>query len=236
MKVVYEPAGKAREYSPLALNLYNGCRNGCLYCYVPNVCKKDKSQFHSKVEVRQDILKKLELDCISSIKEKVLICFTSDPYPENSQVTREALKIFNEYNVNFQILTKNPSRASRDFDLYKEGDCFAVTLTFINEADSLEWEPKADLPYERLEGLQKAKEAGIETWVSLEPVIDPEQSLKLIDLSYEFVDLFKVGKINNYKGLDKTIDWRKFGFEAIEKLKRYNKRYYIKKDLQQFLN
>jgi len=236
MKVIYEPAGKAREYSPLALNLYSGCKNGCLYCYVPNVCKKDRQEFHSRVMDRQEVLKKLELDCKAGINDKVLMCFTSDPYPENSEITREALKIFNKYNINFQILTKSTKRAERDFDLYKEGDCFAVTLTFIKEADSLEWEPKADLPHERLEGLKKAKDTGIETWASLEPVIDPEQSLKLIDLSYEFVDLFKVGKINNYKGLDKTIDWRKFGLEAIEKLKKYGNKYYIKKDLQQYLN
>ena len=95
MRVIYEPAGKAREYSALALNLYNGCKNGCLYCYVPNFCKKDKNQFHSKVEVRQGILKKLVIDCRAGISEKVLMCFTSDPYPENSEITREALKIFN---------------------------------------------------------------------------------------------------------------------------------------------
>ena len=33
MSIIYEPKGKAREYSPLAVNLYRGCSHGCLYCY-----------------------------------------------------------------------------------------------------------------------------------------------------------------------------------------------------------
>ena len=27
--VIYEPRGRAREYSPLAVNLYRGCSHGC---------------------------------------------------------------------------------------------------------------------------------------------------------------------------------------------------------------
>lgn len=35
MNVVYEPRGRAREYSELAYNLYRGCTHGCRYCYAP---------------------------------------------------------------------------------------------------------------------------------------------------------------------------------------------------------
>ena len=31
--LIYQPKGKAREYSPWACNLYNGCTNNCIYCY-----------------------------------------------------------------------------------------------------------------------------------------------------------------------------------------------------------
>ena len=33
MNVIYEPKGRAREYSELACNLYRGCTHGCRYCY-----------------------------------------------------------------------------------------------------------------------------------------------------------------------------------------------------------
>ena len=31
MSIIYEPRGKAREYSELAVNLYTGCSHGCRY-------------------------------------------------------------------------------------------------------------------------------------------------------------------------------------------------------------
>ena len=32
MGMIYEPRGRAREYSPLALNVYNKCDHFCRYC------------------------------------------------------------------------------------------------------------------------------------------------------------------------------------------------------------
>ena len=37
MHLIYEPTGAAREYSPLALNVYTGgCEHRCVYCYCRN--------------------------------------------------------------------------------------------------------------------------------------------------------------------------------------------------------
>jgi len=35
-RLIYQPKGKAREYSPWACNLFNGCTNNCSYCYNKN--------------------------------------------------------------------------------------------------------------------------------------------------------------------------------------------------------
>ena len=167
------------------------------------------------------------------------MCFTSDPYQvaeETYRITRQAIKILNKYGLNFQILTKSGSRAEEDFDLYREGDTYAVTLTFDNIGDSRKYEPKADTPEKRIRSLIEAKKKNITTWESLEPVISPDQSLNLIDITHRFVDLFKVGKLNGYPEIENKINWKQFGLKAIEKLKRYNKDYYIKKDLEKYLN
>lgn len=243
MRVIYEPKGKAREYSPLALNLYTGCSNGCKYCYVPRYCKIKREEFKNNISVRKNILKKLELDALELKTEKntkpILLCFTCDPYQKiehKERITRKALEILNKYNQNFQILTKNGNLATRDFNLYKKKDTYAVTLTFDNEIHSRKYEPKADIPQDRIKSLKEAHKLGIETWVSLEPVILISQSLNLIDLTYEFVDLYKVGKLNGYPKIESKINWREFGKKAINKLKEYNKEFYIKKDLRKYLN
>lgn len=51
---IYEPKGRAREYSPLALNYYKGCTHGCRYCYVPNMIGRFNSSYNH-AEVNADV-------------------------------------------------------------------------------------------------------------------------------------------------------------------------------------
>lgn len=63
---------------------------------------------------------------------------------------------------------------------------------------------------DRIEALREAQNQGINTWVSCEPVIDPAQTLNLIERTCEFVDLFWIGKLNHYPEIEAKIDWQKF--------------------------
>ena len=45
MSIIYQPKGKAREYSPLAANLYLGCNHGCKYCYAPSIRFQTRQDF-----------------------------------------------------------------------------------------------------------------------------------------------------------------------------------------------
>jgi len=242
-KIIYEPKGRAKEYGDLALNVYTGCSFGCTYCFVPLILKKDRETFHKLSQARVNLLEKVKKDCENNLLEgrRVHLCFTCDPYQDidlELQLTREVLKLFEYYNVNFQILTKGGMRAVRDFDLYKPGDSFGSTLTFScttsGGALSVLMEPSAASPENRINAIMTAKEAGIKTWVSLEPVISPEESLLLIKSTHRFVDLYKVGTIN-YNERKKEIDWKKFGKDAVALLEGYGKEYYIKDDLKAYL-
>lgn len=239
LKVIYEPKGRAGEYSKYALNLYKSYDFGCLYCFGPSILRKPKELYHTVMEERENLLSKVESDCkkLEGLKEKVLLSFVCDPYNSidaETELVRKVLELFKTYSINFQILTKGGSRAKRDFDLYKDGDAFASTLTFLDDDKSIYWEPNAALPSDRIATLKEAHSRGIETWVSLEPVIEPLESLKIIEETHEFVDLYKVGTLN-YHELSKTIDWKDFGVKAIELLEKYNKNYYIKNDLREYL-
>lgn len=75
---------------------------------------------------------------------------------------------------------------------------------------------------------------GIETWVSLEPVVDSEETIKIIKETHNFVDLYKVGTLNYHKRA-KEIDWEKFAKDVVETLKNYNTNHYVKDDLKKIL-
>jgi DNA repair photolyase len=237
--VIYEPRGRAGEYAPLAVNLYRGCGHGCIYCYAPEVTFIDRREF-IKATPRQGIIEKLEKDApqaaLDGHKGNVLLCFTCDPYQPINDIhglTRQAIEILHKNGFNVTILTKGGKRAERDFDLLRPGDEFATTLTFLDKQKSRQWEPGAAIPEERIESLRKAHELGIKTWVSLEPVIEPAESIEIIRQTHTFVDLFKVGLLN-YHPRGKEIDWRKFLQECIAILKQYGCQYYIKKDLRRY--
>lgn len=234
--VIYVPRGRAREYSALALNVYSGCSHGCRYCYVPELTSRTYQEFQ-KSGPRPDFLENLEKDArrLAGTDKRVLLSFTTDPYHGIESIfglTRKSLEILRKYDIPFQVLTKGGARALVDIDLYGDRDQFACTLTFLDDSTSKQWEPYAALPADRIDTLKKFHKAGIGTWVSLEPVISPEQSLAIIDLTYPFVDLYKVGKLNHSQ---LHVDWRKFGMVAIDRLNELGKLYYIKNDLRKHL-
>ncbi|MDR3572876.1 MAG: radical SAM protein [Anaerolineaceae bacterium] len=239
--VIYETSGNAREYRELACNLYTGCDHRCIYCYAPIVLQRDRKNFHNIVIPRVDILKKLEKDArkYSEAGEtrQVLFCFTCDPYCKadvEHQLTRKAITICHNYGMNVSVLTKGGTRALRDIDLFTPQDSFATTLTTLDDAESLKWEPDAALPAERLSTLKAFHAAGIPTWVSLEPVLDPGEVLGIIWKSHEFVDEYKVGTLN-YHPHAKTIDWRKFSHDVVALLEKLGCKYYIKNDLKKYM-
>ena len=88
------------------------------------------------------------------------------------------------------------------------------------------------MPSDRIEALKLAKRHGIRTWVSLEPVIDPVQTLEIIKRTHSFVDKFKVGKVNH---MDISVDWRRFGLEVKCLLDDLGCDHYIKRDLLAFM-
>jgi DNA repair photolyase len=78
------------------------------------------------------------------------------------------MEILREYNLGFCALTKGGTRALRDLDLFRpDRDAFASTITSLDEATSLHWEPNAALPADRITALKAFHDAGIFTWVSL---------------------------------------------------------------------
>jgi DNA repair photolyase len=259
MRVIY---GRDVEGSNLVLNLYAGCSHDCWYCYNKRPDRYqgpyDKSAKGATLRNIEEDLKELQG---TGDKRPVLMSLVGDPYdmgrkdyesPKglfqylskeeqqaipglNDSYTRTVLRMFRAYDHPFAILTKGGTKAVKDFDLYGVNDQFGVSLTFDNNVDSKKYEPGAALPADRIDALQIAHERGIQTWVSLEPVLDPAQTLHLIEMSNDFVDMFWVGKLNHSTKGEARIDWPKFRSDAEALLQKCGKGpgigYVIKKEL-----
>ena len=238
MSLIYEPRGKAREYAALACNVYSGCDHACVYCYAPSATfKKFQDFINSKPRPNFRNLLINELKKWNQNKDQVLLSFTCDPYQkldEEIQDTRFAIQSFHQYGFGVCVLTKGGKRSLRDIDLFGAKDAFASTMTFVDHKKSIQWEPGSALPEERMEVIEKFYNSGIETWISLEPTIDPEQSLEIIRKTHNFVDLYKIGKLN-YHPLGKTIDWKKYTEEATQLVLSYDRNYLVKNDLKSFI-
>lgn len=241
MRSTYVPTGKALEYGELACNLYEGCSHGCTYCFNLSMQGKWSHVDFDKPRPREGIIDALRHSAKNRKKagdrRPVFLCFTCDPYQPidtDFQLTRMAIEILHIFDMPVRILTKGGLRALRDFDLLTGKDEFGVTLTFENQADSDKWEPHAASVKERLESLKIAHDYGIKTWVSMEPVIEPEQTLDLIRATYRYVDHYKVGRWNHDTRANE-IDWPLFARSAVDLLNILGCDYYIKKDLKKYL-
>lgn len=60
MPVIYEPKGRANEYSPYACNLYIGCSHRCRYCYAPHTLQRSADNYFGIPTPRNNLLKELE--------------------------------------------------------------------------------------------------------------------------------------------------------------------------------
>ncbi len=241
MNVIYEPKGRAKEYSELACNLYMGCTHGCRYCFAPSCMRKTPDEWHSNVPLRKNAIKLFEKDAEKLYdmhdERPILFSFLSDPYQpleKEAQLTRQALDIAKHYHLKTKILTKGCAELiQRDFKLMKQaGTQLGITVCFVNDVKRRYWEPMASSVEDRFAILQKAHEMGIYTWVSLEPVIVPEEALAVIQRIAPYVDLWKVGKLNHMKEVEKQVDWVVFREDVEKLLKEKKANYYIKDDLR----
>lgn len=181
-RAIYEPKGRAREYAPLALNLYSGCTYGCAYCYVPGALHMRRPEaFVTDAPKPRKILDDLfhdlaEMQAAGDDRE-VLLCFACDPYHAgDTRLTRSALELFRQFDRPVNVLTKNPQKLlDTDKDLFCE-DCslrlrVGTTLSFLSDELHRKWERRAPSPMSRLTALHEIDDIGVDTWISLEPVL-----------------------------------------------------------------
>ena len=59
-----------------------------------------------------------------------------------------------------------------------------------------------------------------------------QSRLRILRKAHDYVDFWKVGKLNHNKAVEQSVDWPKFRDDATALLEHYGCKYYIKEDLR----
>jgi len=199
------------EYADFCLNHVEGCAHGCRFpCYAYLMAKrfgKVKSYAEwCKPKIAKNALEILDKEIPKYRKEIkfVHLCFTTDPfmykYPEIADLS---LKIINKLNVNgikCTILTKGiyPTELT-DTTKYSIKNEYGATLVSLNNDFKRRFEPNSAHYMARIKSLKRLHDAGLKTWVSMEPYPTPDlvkQDLNKILREVYFVDNIVFGKLN----------------------------------------
>ncbi len=242
-KAIYNPSGKAGEYSYWACNFYVGCSNGCEYCY----CKKGiiskqlggdkptlKKCFKDEIDAREIFTREVNKN-IDNLKEYGLFfSFTTDPcLKETFELTAFAVNYCMMLDIPVKILTK---QFISDFTLfnwvhldnqenYKKLIAIGHTLTGHDEL-----EKNADTNKRRIESMKTLHNSGFKTFASIEPIIDFNSSLQMIIQSLEYCDLYKIGLESGKKYNKKEL------LEFIKNVNSFERKVYWKDGLLKSAN
>jgi DNA repair photolyase len=196
------------EYGDWAMNHVQGCVHGCQYpCYAFLMAKRfgrvktyEEWLRPSIVDNTLDLLRE-ELPKRKNKIERVQLCFTTDPfmtgYPEVGEMSIEAIKLINGYDIPCVVLTKGVLPAS--LAGLSDINTYGITLVSLDEDFRERVEPGAATVVERLSALRVLHDAGCGTWVSMEPYPTPnvcEQELQSILEAVSFVDRIVFGRVH----------------------------------------
>jgi hypothetical protein len=129
---------------------------------------------------------------------RVLLCFSCDPFQPiafDSGYTRAAIAALQASSCEVVTLSKAGLWAAEAVGWLRPGvDEWGATLTFVDDRLTVAVEPGAGLYADRIALLEMAKERGLKTWASLEPLT--VQSAAALAGAAEYVDEFRIGLWN----------------------------------------
>jgi DNA repair photolyase len=210
-KLIYKPKGAALEYAQYAVNFYTGCSGGCSYCYnkkglAAKILGADKPTLRKCFKNEMDAIDQFGKELIK-VREEIkqhglFLSFVGDPMCEESKGVTETAMFMVVYGLIAQaqvtILTKQTKWMEtfnfNQFKGFEKNVNFGFTLTGHDEM-----EPGCAPNLERIAALKILKEMGFNTWVSLEPIIDFESSLRMFEISRFWTDKYKIGLASGKK-------------------------------------
>ncbi|ERM92520.1 radical SAM protein [Caldanaerobacter subterraneus subsp. yonseiensis KB-1] len=235
------------EYGDYTINHVEGCAHGCKFpCYAFMLAKRfgriKSYEEWIKPKIVSNSLEILDKE-IPKLREKinfVHLSFTTDPfmmgYPEVTNLSLEIIKKLNSNGIKVTTLTKGiyPEELL-DKHSYSEYNEYGITLVSLDENFKKAYEPYSSDYKDRIESLKKLHNAGLKTWVSIEPYPTPNiinQDLKEILNEVAFVDKIVFGKLNYNKKVSEYLWYKEFynycADVVIKFCEQHNIEYHIK--------
>jgi DNA repair photolyase len=195
--------------------------------------------------VRKDIFKETRkfLEEHAEFKGRtIFLGFSSDafPYGKDSSATTRMIKLLKEFGCHVMFCTKGVI-SDEVIDLLDSGDSAGITIT-CGDAMASKYEANSLAPTKRIAQLKALHDKGIETWISIEPVLEPAFIYDMLNSdNMSFITRVKLGKLNHMNLSDLTgnandyIDWHEYGNKAIAICKKKNIEYVVKAALKQYL-
>jgi len=151
---------------------YYGCEHSCRYCYTQNNEEADRGK---KILIHENFADQLQDELKGIEKQTMFVGHDTDPYQpieKELQHTRQALEILSINGHAACILTKS-DLVVRDIDLLRgmPGSSVGMSFAFQTERSREMFEDSAPSNRRRLEALQKLKQAGIETYALVSPIM-----------------------------------------------------------------
>ena len=151
---------------------YYGCEHDCLYCYVQNDTERTPT---GEILIHRDFERQLGEELFSLEPQTIYVGMDTDPYQpveEKFKHTRQALELFAERGFTACILTKS-DLVTRDIDLLTSmpGSSVGTSVAFQTEHTRTKFEICSPSIRRRIDALRKVKEAGIETYALICPVM-----------------------------------------------------------------
>lgn len=199
------------EYADFCINHVEGCAHGCKFpCYAFNMAKrfgrvKTYGEWCKPKLVKNALtLLDKEIPTYKNQIKFVHLCFTTDPfmykYPEVSEMSLKIINKLNLHGIKCTILTKGIYPLElRNIKKYSKNNEYGITLVSLDNNFKNIFEPFSASYKGRINALRKLHEAGLKTWVSMEPYPTHnlvKQNLLGILKEISFVDNIIFGKLN----------------------------------------
>ena len=190
-----------KEWAEKTVNICQGCRNNCRYCYAAAMASRFKQRERGEWE-REELTARANMASYPVCDGVVMFPSSHDVTPGNVEAYVRVAKLILAKGTRLLIVSKPRivciDELISELRPWKEQIQFRFTIGSCDEATCKFWEPGAPSPDERLVCLKTAHTAGFSTSVSIEPMLNGvEDARSVVEAVRSFVtETVWIGKMN----------------------------------------